>query len=284
MNFKFRSKINISPYIYEVTGIVFKAPIFVNNICSSEFSNTDSLCFTSNDIPANYGFIINKLVDGNKALIVDDPRTIFAQVLHLILQEHSIVYEPNGQIHYSSNISSTAIIGKNVSIGKNTYIHDKCIIHDNVSIGDNCVIREFSSIGGDGFGFVKDKYGNNLRFPHIGSVVIENNCEIGVFNTVNRGTLGNTIVRRFTKTDAHVHIAHNCEVSANSILTAAAVLSGGVKLGENVWVGPNSVVKQKLELKKDSLIGIGAVVTKSTDDGSVVAGNPAKNIRRSTND
>ena len=111
------------------------------------------------------------------------------------------------------------------------------MVHAGSIIGERCVIRSNTVIGAQGFGFEQDSDGTWLRFPHFGNVVIENDVEIGALNSICRGSLGNTIIRSGVKTDNLVHIAHNCIIGKNSILTACTTLGGEyllVKMGG--WV------------------------------------------------
>ena len=93
------------------------------------------------------------------------------------------------------------------------------------------------------------------------------------------GALGNTSINDGVKTDNLVHIAHNCKIGKNSILTACSELSGGVQLGENVWLGPNSTIMEKILVGDNALIGIGSLVRKNVKPNTIVAGSPAKFIR-----
>ena len=118
------------------------------------------------------------------------------------------------------------------------------------------------------------------RFPHLGNVQIGNDVEIGALNSICRGALGNTIIGSGVKTDNLVHIAHNCVIGKNSILTACTELSGGVVIGENVWMGPNCSIKEKIEIGSNSLVGIGSVVRKNVGTNCIVAGSSAKLLRK----
>ena len=111
-------------------------------------------------------------------------------------------------------------------------------------------------------------------------MTIGNQVEIGAFNTVCSGTVEPTRVGNYVKTDDHVHIAHNCRVGDNSILTACAELSGSVILGEDVWLGPNCSVNNGVEIADRAFIGLGAVVTKNCVPEGVYAGSPARLLRK----
>jgi UDP-3-O-[3-hydroxymyristoyl] glucosamine N-acyltransferase LpxD len=218
-------------------------------------------------------------------VLVDNPRLAFAQVVTSFFIEKQ-----------KSSICETAQLGKNIQLGKNVSIGSFSVIGDDVMIGDRvCIghhvviqkcaigsdsrVRSHTVIGEEGFGFERDKAGIPIRMPHIGTVEIGVHVEIGALNTIARGTLGVTRIADYVKTDDHVHIAHNVVVGKGSLITACAELSGGVCLGDRVWIGPNSAVIQKIHIGADATVGIGAVVRKDVPEGGTVAGNPGKLLR-----
>lgn len=189
--------------------------------------------------------------------------------------------------------SFDSIIHPSASIGRNVVIDEQgCIIEEGVviehnvviekgsRIGKNSRIRVGSLIGGDGFGFERLADGTPIRFVHLGGVVIGEHVEIGAFNAIVRGTLSDTTIGNHVKTDNLVHIAHNCEIREGALIIACAEISGGVTVGKNAWVGPNASIIQKVQIGEGALVGIGAVVTKDVDAGSVYAGNPARLLRK----
>ncbi|WP_298682315.1 UDP-3-O-(3-hydroxymyristoyl)glucosamine N-acyltransferase [uncultured Thiothrix sp.] len=184
-----------------------------------------------------------------------------------------------------TDIHPTAILGKNIIIedgcyiGENTIIEHNVVIHSGTRIGKNCRIRSCSSIGSDGFGFERLESGIPIRFPHLGGVLIGDSVEVGSCTAIARGTLSDTIIEDHVKIDNLVHIAHNCLIKKGAFIIACAELSGGVIVGENAWVAPNSCTHQKINIGANSLIGLGAVITKDIPQSTVYAGNPAKKIR-----
>ena len=142
-------------------------------------------------------------------------------------------------------------------------------IHSTVKIGDGSII------GSDGFGFVWDG-GKYIRWPHVGGLVIESDVEIGSNNTVDRGSIGDTIIRRGVKTDNLVHIAHNCDIGEHTMLAAGATLSGSVRIGERAWIGVGATISNGIDIGDGSVIGAGAVVVKSIPPGECWIGNPAR--------
>ncbi|QLJ07983.1 UDP-3-O-(3-hydroxymyristoyl)glucosamine N-acyltransferase [Pseudoalteromonas sp. JSTW] len=229
------------------------------------------------------GIVIGDIDNNAESLIIsDNPRLDFCRALQYLV-DVSILVNDSGKscIHQTAIIADSAIIEPGVNIGKNTVIEHNVTIHKGSVIGDNTIIRSNTVIGAQGFGFEKNADGSWIRFPHLGRVIIGSNVEIGALNSVCVGALDNTIVSDGVKTDNLVHIAHNCQIGKNSILTACTELSGGVTLGEGVWMGPNSSTMQKITIGDFAVVGLGSVVTKNVESGHTVAGVPAKVIRRS---
>lgn len=218
-------------------------------------------------------------------IISNNPRLDYIKVLTEFFEPVDLNY---GKIHPSAVIEPGAIIGTNITIGAHVYISsrtiigDNCIIHPNVTIdnivtiGNYCEIKSGTVIGQSGFGYERNKNGVPTRFPHLGSVRIGNNVSIGANNTVDRATLGETIIEDNVKTDNLVHIAHNDHIMNGTLLTAGAIFSGGVTVGKNSWVAPNTCFMQQITLGDESVIGLGAVVLKDVEAKSVMVGNPAK--------
>jgi UDP-3-O-[3-hydroxymyristoyl] glucosamine N-acyltransferase len=178
-------------------------------------------------------------------------------------------------------LGSKVVIERGCNIGESVIIEHNVVIHSGTSIGANTRIRANTSLGGDGFGFDRDEYGEKIyRFQHLGGLIIGCNVEIGSNNCIAKGTLSNTIIEDNVKTDNLVHIAHNCHIKKGVIITACSELSGGVVVGENAWLGPNSSIIQKVSIGKGAFVGIGAVVTKPIEENYLYAGNPAKKIKK----
>lgn len=220
-------------------------------------------------------------------ILSKNPRLDFIKVL-------TAFFDPadpdKGKIDLTAVIKDGALIGKNVTIGANCYIGHQVIIGDNtvihpnvvidscVSIGHDCEIKSGTVIGQSGFGFERNEQGEPIRFPHLGKVLIGNHVSIGANNTIDRATLGATILEDYVKTDNLVHIAHNDVIRRGSLITAGAIFSGGVTVGEQSWVAPNSCFMQQITIGRNSTIGLGAVVLKSVDDNSIMVGNPAHKL------
>ena len=158
-----------------------------------------------------------------------------------------------------------------------------CIVGNNVLIkntiaGNNVRILDSTIIGKKGFGFFPDQK-KNIRYPHIGMVIIEDNVEIGCNNTIDRGSLSNTIIGANTFIDNQVHIAHNVNIGKNCIITAQVGFAGSSKLGNNVSIGGQAGISGHLKVGNNVQIGGGSGVIKDIPDNTRVMGYPAKDIK-----
>ncbi|MDA7831239.1 UDP-3-O-(3-hydroxymyristoyl)glucosamine N-acyltransferase [Candidatus Pelagibacter sp.] len=178
----------------------------------------------------------------------------------------------NCLIGHNSIIESNVIIGDNCSIGSNVIIRNT-IIKNNVAILDGCVI------GKKGFGFFPNNTGN-IRYPHIGIVIIEDNCEIGCGSTIDRGSLSNTIIGENTFLDNQVHIAHNNKIGKNCIIAGQVGFAGSSTLGNNVMIGGQAGISGHLKIGNNVQIGGGSGVIKNIPNDSKVMGYPAKDLKR----
>jgi len=202
------------------------------------------------------------------------------------------------QSNYKEKVKfgKNVLIGKNVSIGANCLIGHNTIVEKNVSIGNNCsigsnvIIRntlvgnnvkilDSCVIGKHGFGFFPNN-NKNLRYPHIGIVKIEENCEIGCGSTIDRGSVSNTIIGRNTFLDNQIHIAHNVKIGDNTIIAGQVGIAGSSILGKNVKIGGQAGISGHLKIGDNVEIGGGSGVIKNIPDNSKVMGYPAKNIRQ----
>jgi UDP-3-O-[3-hydroxymyristoyl] glucosamine N-acyltransferase len=194
-------------------------------------------------------------------------------------------------------IGAFAYIGENVKIGNNVKIYPNAYIGDNVVIGDdtlifagvkiysdtqigrNCKIHSNAVIGADGFGFAPDKNGVYKAIPQIGNVIIEDNVDIGAASTIDRATLGSTIIRKGVKLDNQIQIAHNVEVGKNTVIASQTGVSGSTKIGENCMIGGQVGIAGHLKIGNNVKVLGQTGVTKSLKDNQMVYGTPAINAR-----
>ena len=195
------------------------------------------------------------------------------------------------KVKYGKNV----LIGKNVKIGKKCLIGHNTIIESNVTIGDNCsigsnvIIRntiinnsvnilDGCVIGKKGFGFFPNKE-RNIRYPHIGIVVINDNAEIGCGSTIDRGSMSNTIIGKNSFLDNQIHIAHNNTIGDNCIIAGQVGFAGSSTLGNNVMIGGQAGISGHLKIGNNVQIAGGSGVIKSIPDNSRVMGYPAKDLK-----
>jgi len=191
---------------------------------------------------------------------------------HNVLVGKNVKIGSNCLVGHNSIIESNVIIGNNCSIGSNVIIRNT-LIKNNVYILDGCVI------GKKGFGFFPNN-NKNIRYPHIGIVIIEDNCEIGCGATIDRGSLSNTVIRKNTFLDNQVHIAHNNKIGENCIIAGQVGFAGSSTLGNNVMIGGQAGISGHLNVGSNVQIGGGSGVIKNIPDNSKVMGYPAKDLKK----
>lgn len=218
-------------------------------------------------------------------IVCDDPRLAFCKVLNAYFTE-----DKRAGVDPSATVAGSASLGAGVFIGPGARIDDHAVIGEGCEIGANvvigagviigrhCIIKPNTTIGARGFGFALDEDGSPVPFPHLGTVKLGDNVEIGANCTVVRAGLDATLIGDGVKTDDHVHIAHNCRVGSRTRIAAGAVLSGSVRVGKDVWISPNATIIDYAAIGDGAFIGIGSVVTKSVKAGDRVFGVPARII------
>jgi UDP-3-O-[3-hydroxymyristoyl] glucosamine N-acyltransferase len=271
---------------------------FLSNPKYEEFVYTTnaSICIV------NKSFEPNGTVPDTLTLIkVDDAYACFAKLLELYdqmtkpqptIESHSFIHE-SAKVGEGLYLGAFSYISQNVSIGKNVIIYPNVTIAENVTIGNgtvihpgvtiyrdcvvgnNCVIHAGAVIGADGFGFAPDEKGEFQKIPQIGNVILEDNVDIGANTTVDRATMGSTIIRKGTKLDNLVQIGHNVEVGTNTAMAAQAGVAGSCKIGNNVLIGGQVGLAGHLKIGDRVMIAAQSGVPGNVEDGSVVMGSPA---------
>ena len=218
-------------------------------------------------------------------ILVENPRDTFRIILDAFFKEKQPV-----SISKTAQIDPSCILGNQLFIGHNVVIEKNCRIGNDTSIGHNTVILAGTiigshvtigcncTLGGTGFGYEKDMEGNYQVLTHLGNVVLNDHVEIGNNTTIDRAVLGSTLIKANVKIDNQVHIAHGVEIGENSLIIANSVISGSTKIGKNVWVAPSSSILNKLNIKDNAFIGIGAVVVWNVKENEKIFGNPARPI------
>lgn len=254
----------------------------------------------------NRALKLEKPVKDSCTLIrVDDAYGSFATLLDMYNQmkgEKKGIEQPSfisksATVGDNCYVGAFAYIGENVKIGNNVKIYPQCYIGDNATIGDNtilfagvkvyhecvigkdCTIHASTVIGSDGFGFAPNSENNYKKVPQIGNVVIEDHVEIGSNTSIDRATMGSTIIRKGVKLDNLIQIAHNVEVGENTVMAGGAFVAGSTKIGRNVMIGGQAGVIGHLKIADGVKIAGQSGVGHSIDEKDlIVQGSPAFGI------
>ena len=287
----------------------------VTNIAKIQEANKDSVTFLSNKKYTQYvhNTKASIIVVDNDFNIVDQIAPViirvenayigFVKMLHLFNKTKEIQagISELSNISESSDISNSVYIGSFSTICSNTKLHENVIIHENVFIGENviigsntiiysgvkilndciignnCIINSNSVIGSDGFGFAPDKTGTYIKIPQIGNVIIKDNVSVGALTTIDRATLGSTIINEGVKLDNQVQIAHNVIIGKNTVIAAQSGIAGSSIIGENCQLGGQSGVSGHLNIGDNVKIMGKSAVTNNIKSNTTVKGSPAFN-------
>lgn len=232
---------------------------------------------------------------------VKDPYSSFTTILELFNDDKSkrSGISDKSDIDKSSTISKSSYVGSFTTIGKNSIVGDNCVIDNQVFIGDNvkignnckiypgtkilndtiignsCIIHSSCSIGSDGFGFAPNDDGTYKKIPQTGNVVIGNNVEIGSNSTIDRATIGSTIIKDGVKLDNQIQIAHNVEIGENTAIAAQSGIAGSTKIGKNCMIGGQVGIIGHLKIGDNVKIQAQAGVTSDVESNARITGTPA---------
>jgi len=295
--------------------IVGDADVMITGVCGIKEAEEGDLTFVANPKYAPLmnatkasAIIVSKDTESSPKPIIktENPSLAFAKMVSLLA--------PNEMSH-PKGIDPKAVVGKNVKLGKNVAIEAYAFISDNAQIGDNTVIysgvyigahtkigndcilyprttireritigdrviiHNGAVIGSDGFGFAAVE-GVHHKIPQIGTVVVENDVEIGANVTIDRARFGQTLIGKGTKIDNLVQIAHNVEIGENSIIVAQSGISGSTKIGKNVILAGQSGIVGHITIGDNAIVAAKSGVAKSIPADTMVFGYPAKPIEK----
>jgi len=290
----------------------------VNNFSKIEEGKSGSLSFLANPkythyiyeteasvVLINNGFEAQKEIKATLIRVEDAYKSIA-----ILLDFYTKMTEKPSGIEKQTSVHKTAVIGKNLylgafsyigkdaKIGKDVQIYPGCYIGNNVKIGDNCIIfpgvkiyyntvignnctiHAGTIIGADGFGFAPNNGDAFLKIAQIGNVVIEDNVELGALVTIDRATMGSTIIRSGVKLDNHNHVAHNVEIGQNTVIAAQTGLAGTSKIGENCMIGGQVGISPHTTIANGTKISSQAGISNNVlKEDSILMGAPAFDIR-----
>lgn len=205
--------------------------------------------------------------------------------------DNQITYLPQleeTEIVNGAYIAKGAVIGKNckifpgvyiggeVEVGDNCYIGSGTKLVGEIHIGNNVVIRENSVLGADGLSTDRNEEGKALTMPQFGSLIIEDDVQIGALTVIARGAIDATIIKRGAKIDNSAFISHNVQVGEDTFVVGESIMFGSSSTGNRVLISGNSTIRDGRKIGNDAIIGMGSVVVKNVEDGQIVKGNPAR--------
>lgn len=293
--------------------IVGNPAIEVSTLAKIEEGTAGSITFLANPRYAQHIYttqasvvIVNRTFEPEQPVAatlikVDDAYKAFSKLLEYYnevklmksgIEQPSVISEG---VEYGDDLylGSFCYIGKNVKIGNNVKIYPNTFVGDNVRIGDNTVlfagVRIYSEtvigekctlhagviVGSDGFGFAPNADGTFNKVPQIGNVIIEDNVEIGAASTIDRATLGSTIIRQGVKLDNQIQIAHNVEIGENTVIASQSGVAGSTKIGKNCMIGGQVGIVGHITIGDNVRIQAQSGVTKNLENGVAVQGSPA---------
>ncbi|MDR3162547.1 MAG: UDP-3-O-(3-hydroxymyristoyl)glucosamine N-acyltransferase [Helicobacteraceae bacterium] len=266
--------------------------------CEDEiaFLNDEKYTKSAADSRAGAFFVRRELADSVRKeafkLITDDPYMMMAKASAIFAEAPVKNAGKAAEIGENTQVMEFVRIGRDTVIGKNCVIMSGAYIGDDVTIGDECVIYPnvtlFNKtvlknrvrlhggvvIGGDGFGYRHIKTGEHIKIHHFGRVVLEDDVEVGANSTIDRALFGETVIKRGTKIDNLVHIAHNCIVGEHSILVAQSGIAGSTTIGRNFVAGGQSATSGHLKIGDFVTVAARSGITKNLPDGGTYSGFP----------
>ncbi|MBG48187.1 MAG: UDP-3-O-(3-hydroxymyristoyl)glucosamine N-acyltransferase [Pseudozobellia sp.] len=183
----------------------------------------------------------------------------------------------NVEIGNNVKIHPNVYIGDNVKIGNNVTVFAGAKVHSETVIGNNCVIHSGVVIGADGFGFSPDKNGEFQKVPQTGNVILEDNVDVGAGTTIDRATLGSTILRRGVKLDNQIQIAHNVEIGEHTVIAAQTGIAGSAKIGKHCMIGGQVGIVGHITIGDNVRIQAQSGIGRNVQSNEVLQGSPALN-------
>ena len=248
----------------------------------------------------NKGFIPEEEISST-LIKVDDAYKSFSKLLEYYNQvkmnkvgiEEPIFISESAKYGNNIYLGAFSYLGENVSIGNNVKIYPNTYIGDNVTIGNDvvifagakiysetiignhCVINSGAIIGADGFGFAPNENGEYSKVPQTGNVILEDYVDVGAATTIDRATLGSTIIRKGVKLDNQIQIAHNVEIDENTVIAAQTGIAGSTKIGKNCQIGGQVGIVGHITIGNNVKVQAQSGIARNVKDNEVLQGTPA---------
>lgn len=190
---------------------------------------------------------------------------------------HAVIGD-NAIIGDNTKIHPNVTVGDSAKIGENTILYPGVIVYHDCVVGNNCILQGGTVIGGDGFGFQPNSENNYQKVPHIGNVVIEDHVEIGANTTIDRATLGSTILRKGVKLDNLIQIAHNVEIGENTVIASQSGVAGSTKIGRDCLIGGQVGIIGHLTIGDRVKIAAQSGIGNNVPNDEIIQGSPAFGI------
>ncbi len=234
---------------------------------------------------------------------VDDPYETLAHLLNFVSQQlpsKQGIEQPchlGSEVPEDAYVGAFAYVGKNVTVGKNVKIYPQVYVGDNVTLGDDvilypgvkiyhgckignrCIIQAGAVIGGDGFGFAPKEDGTYEKIAQVGIVILEDDVEVGANTTIDRATMGATIVKKGVKLDNLIQVAHNVEIGENTVMAAQVGIAGSTKIGKHNMVGGQVGFSGHITIGDNNGIGAQSGLPKNIGDNQQILGSPPVNVK-----
>jgi UDP-3-O-[3-hydroxymyristoyl] glucosamine N-acyltransferase len=299
--------------------VVGNPAIKVNTVAKIEEGQTGALSFLANPkyehyiyttkssvVLVNRSFVPSSKIEAT-LIKVENSYEAFASLLQLVdnARPRKTGIHPTAVIEPSAKIGSDVYIGPYACISENCVVGDGCSIYPHVYIGDNtrigkkttlysgvkiyheclvgdnCIIHSGAVIGSDGFGFAPQDGSEYKKIPQIGNVIIEDNVEIGANVTVDRATMGSTILHKGVKLDNLIQIGHNVEVGENTVMAAESGIAGSTKIGKNCMIGGQVAINGHIKVADGTKIGAQAgVLSDIKEENTIIIGTPAIELKQ----
>lgn len=285
--------------VQEITGL---APFFQAKEGEVTFAAEDKFLTKLNETKATV-LVVPKLKEylPNKTYIVveKNPRELMPILLKFFKKEvlfptkaiedsavigENVKIAPNVYIGHNANIGNdvtiypNVFIGQDVVIGEGSILYPNSVIREFCILGKNCILQPGAIIGSDGFGYTKVD-GNNVKIEQIGRVILENDVEIGANTTIDRGAIGDTIIKQYTKIDNLVQLGHNVAVGENCFIISQVGIAGSTQVGDNCTLAGQTGIAGHIKIGDNVTLGAQSGITGNIASNQVLSGNPPVNVK-----